>query len=70
LSPEGHKFCSSCEVDLPELLLDLAWGQVTIMCLPFQIVVPPLPGDALKKQLPFRGDDGKGLLFSLEIRDL
>lgn len=23
-----------------------------------KIVVPPLPGDALKKQLPFRGDDG------------
>lgn len=25
----------------------------------FQIVVPALPGDALKKQLPFRGDDGR-----------
>ena len=24
----------------------------------FQIVVPPLPGKALKRQLPFRGDDG------------
>lgn len=23
-----------------------------------QIVVPPLPGKALKRQLPFRGDDG------------
>lgn len=23
-----------------------------------QIVVPPLPGKALKKQLPFRSDDG------------
>ena len=27
------------------------------MCL-LQIVVPPLPGKALKRQLPFRGDDG------------
>ena len=27
----------------------------------FQIVVPALPGDALKKQLPFRGDDGRTL---------
>ncbi|XP_041430002.1 sorting nexin 12 S homeolog isoform X1 [Xenopus laevis] len=24
----------------------------------FQIVVPPLPGKALKRQLPFRGDEG------------
>lgn len=24
----------------------------------FQIVVPPLPGKALKRQLPFRSDDG------------
>ena len=23
-----------------------------------QIVVPPLPGKAFKRQLPFRGDDG------------
>lgn len=23
-----------------------------------QIVVPPLPGKALKRQLPFRGDEG------------
>lgn len=23
-----------------------------------QIVVPPLPGKAIKRQLPFRGDDG------------
>lgn len=27
-----------------------------ILC--FQIVVPPLPGKALKRQLPFRGDEG------------
>lgn len=27
-----------------------------IVC--FQIVVPPLPGKALKRQLPFRGDEG------------
>lgn len=26
-----------------------------------QIVVPPLPGKALKRQLPFRGDDGEVL---------
>ena len=31
---------------------------LTFFFVPFQIVVPPLPGDALKKQLPFRGDDG------------
>jgi hypothetical protein len=24
----------------------------------FQIVVPPLPGKAIKRQLPFRNDDG------------
>lgn len=24
----------------------------------FQIVVPPLPGKAWKRQMPFRGDDG------------
>ena len=24
-----------------------------------QIVVPPLPGKAIKRQLPFRGDDGE-----------
>jgi sorting nexin-3/12 len=29
-----------------------------------QIVVPPLPGKALKRQLPFRGDDGKFSLSS------
>ena len=41
-----------------------------LFLLSFQIVVPPLPGDALKKQLPFRGDDGKGLFFSFEIKDI
>ena len=28
------------------------------VCVCVQIVVPPLPGKALKRQLPFRGDDG------------
>lgn len=27
-------------------------------CCCFQIVVPPLPGKAWKRQMPFRGDDG------------
>jgi hypothetical protein len=29
-----------------------------IFCISLQIVVPPLPGKALKRQLPFRGDEG------------
>ena len=29
-----------------------------IFCICLQIVVPPLPGKALKRQLPFRGDEG------------
>lgn len=29
-----------------------------IFCVCLQIVVPPLPGKALKRQLPFRGDEG------------
>lgn len=29
-----------------------------IFCICQQIVVPPLPGKALKRQLPFRGDEG------------
>lgn len=31
-----------------------------IICflLPLQVVVPPLPGKALFRQFPFRGDDG------------
>ena len=29
-----------------------------IFLLFFQIVVPPLPGKAWKRQMPFRGDDG------------
>lgn len=29
-----------------------------IVCILLQIVVPPLPGKAWKRQMPFRGDDG------------
>lgn len=37
----------------------LAGGHsVDRLILRFQIVVPPLPGKALKRQLPFRGDEG------------
>lgn len=28
------------------------------MGISIQILVPPLPGKAIKRQLPFRGDDG------------
>lgn len=31
---------------------------ISFMMVFCQIVVPPLPGKALKRQLPFRGDDG------------
>jgi len=29
-----------------------------VICFFFQIVVPPLPGKAWKRQMPFRNDDG------------
>lgn len=32
-------------------------GKCVRVCVP-QVVVPPLPGKALFRQLPFRGDDG------------
>ena len=32
-----------------------------------QIVVPPLPGKALKRMLPFRGDDGKSAVYFIVI---
>jgi hypothetical protein len=37
------------------------WGIMTMLycfCFELQIVVPPLPSKALKRQLPFRSDDG------------
>lgn len=41
---KGHLLAGGCSTDR------------VILC--FQIVVPPLPGKALKRQLPFRGDEG------------
>ena len=37
-------------------ILNLLW--IFLETEGFQIVVPPLPSKALKRQLPFRGDDG------------
>ena len=37
------------------------WNILFFFCLlynPYQIVVPPLPSKALKRQMPFRSDDG------------
>lgn len=34
------------------------YSHLTLLDQFLQIVVPPLPGKALKRQLPFRGDDG------------
>lgn len=41
---------------MDELLMPVCC-MISIVLLP-QVVVPPLPGKALFRQLPFRGDDG------------
>ncbi len=43
-----RKVCIHCKLN----------SKITIV-ISVQIVVPPLPGKAIKRQLPFRGDDGQ-----------
>ena len=44
------------------------WSTFESLPLKFpQILVPPLPGKAIKRQLPFRGDDGKCIGLHLMV---
>lgn len=56
--PPGLDFwlCEECQM-MKDALSQMA-VLLTGVILCFQIVVPPLPGKALKRQLPFRGDEG------------
>nr|XP_025870716.1 sorting nexin-3-like [Vulpes vulpes] len=36
----------------------VSWGRFTTCKIRSKVVVPPLPGKAFLRQLPFRGDDG------------
>lgn len=56
--PLGLDFwpCDECQMMKDALSQVAVLLTGVILC--FQIVVPPLPGKALKRQLPFRGDEG------------
>lgn len=56
------KLCGDCSVQSeilqPEISCCYCSPDEAERIFSFKIVVPPLPGKALKRQLPFRGDEG------------